>query len=167
MTRKIWLAALLLTCAVGLGLNLATVITREAAFARDAVWRFRIEGFDPLDPFRGRYIEFRATDLRTVNGEFPGWLAEGDYFYATIERDGEGFGRIASYLADQPETDGDWLKMRYLGEGDIEPVFTRYYVNESHADELDRRFAAARGSAYISVRISGGVGVITGIGFAE
>jgi GDYXXLXY protein len=174
MKRAIPLMVLLLTCAVGLGLNLATVITREAALSRDAVWKFRIVGFDPLDPFRGRFIEFRAPDLLRINKDAEveveydseGESAGGE-FYAMLERDAEGFGRIAFATGYKPESDGDWLKMRYVDSGEIEPIFTRYYVNESRADELDRRFAAARGEAYITVRISGGVGVITGVGFDE
>jgi hypothetical protein len=171
MTRKILLGFLLLSCAVGLAFNVYTVISRETALARESTWRFRVAGFDPLDPFRGRFIEFNAPDLITLdpdaNGLFPSWLDEGDEFYALLERNSAGFGRVSCASEERPESDGDWLRVRYLGNGRIEPVFSRYYVNASRADTLDREFASHRDTAYITVRISGGVGVITGVGFAN
>ncbi len=204
MKRTMILAILLVACAVGVGVNAFTVITRERALARDATWRFRIDGYDPLDPFRGRYIEFTTPDLLAIDeapegdvdaavevevagndGEigsgadaedtpdsgpadgYPPWLVEGEWFCAALERDGEGFARIAYVTADEPDDDGSWLRLRYLGDGSIEPLFTRYYVNESKADELDRRFANARGGAYVTVRVSRGVGVITDVGFDD
>lgn len=171
MKRKILLAFLMATFAVGLAVNVVTVVTREAALARESVWLFRVGGFDPLDPFRGRYIEFRVPSLLSVekdtDGEYPSWLAEGEEFYAVLKRDEAGFGRIAFASADKPDSDGDWLTMRYAGGGSVEPVFSRYYVNAARADALDRKFGANRNSAYITVRISNGVGVITGVGFGE
>jgi hypothetical protein len=242
MKRKTILGVLLLACAAGIGFNLFTVVTRERALANDAIWRFRIAGFDPLDPFRGRFIEFTTPDLLALeayaeeNGDvdtydgaaaesddgavveasdgenapfeveaaddgnaavevdegsgledgsavdaeieardgdedgadaYPSWLKAGDWFYAALERDGEGYARIARVSAEEPSGDGAWLKLRYRGNGAIEALFTRYYVNEEKADSLDRRFAANRDSAYITVRVSRGVGVITGVGFGD
>ncbi len=169
MKRKILLAVLLLTCAVGLGVNIVTVMTREAALARESVWRFRIGGFDPLDPFRGRYVEFSAPALLSLAGDsggsLPPWLGTDEEFFAVLERDEAGFGRIAFASEQRPGSDGDWLTLRHLGDGRVGPVFSRYYVNAARADKLDREFARNRGSAYITVRVSGGIGVITGIGF--
>ncbi len=171
MNRKLLIGLLLLTCAVGIGVNVRTVATREAALARESVWRFRIGGFDPLDPFRGRYIQFSVPALleveRDIDGEYPSFLAEGEEFYAVLARDDAGFGRIAFASAEKPDGDGDWLTLRHAGEGKVEPVFSRYYVNAARADKLDREFRTNRNSAYVTVRIANGVGVITGVGFAE
>jgi len=157
------LTVLLIACAAGLAFNIRTVAVQESLVLRGEQWRFRIEGFDPLDPFRGRYIQFSVSELQTV----PDGFAEGQTVYVSLERDGEGFARTASVSAEKPASDGGWLALKHIGAGSTEPLFSRYYVNEKIADELDRRFASSRGKAYITVRIRRGKGAITGLGFAD
>jgi hypothetical protein len=172
MKRKILLAVLAAACLLGLAVNLRSVALCEAALAREATWRFLIGGYDPLDPFSGRFIQFRIRALETVRGfegdeAFTG-IGKGDGFYGRLARDGEGYGYLSAALNREPEGDEAWLRMRYLGDGRVEPLFDRYYVNEALADEYDRKMAEARpGEAFIRVKIARGVGVITGLDFAE
>lgn len=53
---KRWLAFALLLPLVGLLLSIAA---REAGLSGASEWRIPIAGFDPRDPIRGRYIQFR------------------------------------------------------------------------------------------------------------
>jgi len=170
MKRKLILGILIATAALGLGVNAFINVTREAALARDSVWRFRIGGYDPLDPVRGRYVEFTVPALtrpeREADKDFIKELKPGEAFYATLERGPDGYGRIGSLSLWKPDREGTWLAMRF-GDEWIQPPFTRYYVNEDKADALDAEVRKNRDKAYIEVKISNGVGVITRLGFEE
>jgi uncharacterized membrane-anchored protein len=86
MTRWLKVAALLV---VQLGLVLLGVAPQLSARANGDEYLFRVEPFDPIDPFRGAYVElaYPDLDLNTPAGEELGIDADTVYLVLT-ERDG-------------------------------------------------------------------------------
>ena len=114
-------------------------------------FRFRVDGVDPYDPFRGRYItlDIKTPELETEDFTFR------PYKYAVLRRNKDNFATVTE-LSEKNTPNRPCLRIRYHGitrkwQGNqrlekgthrfIFP-FTRYFLNEknaSAADELLRK----------------------------
>lgn len=166
MNIKIRVLILGAAFACALAPNLAVLVKSELALSRPEVWKFHIAGFDPYDPFRGRYVNFSVPALEqppdyAVLHELPA----GKTLYAVLSSDDSGFAYISDILLSKPDGTESWLTLRSAGFGHIEPHFTRYYASPSRADVLDSELGRSGQESFILMRVYRGTGVITGIGF--
>jgi len=168
MKRTIEVVLLGIGIFLSLALNLYTVITSERSLAVPTQWKFRISGYDPYDPVRGRYIQFTVDELQLFRDtSLAQGLEEGDAFYAILDCDSEGYAYITKVSRSKPDKHTGWLTLRYVGGRSIDNTFDRYYVTAPMADELQKKFDSFRNSAYITMQIAQGLGVITALEFEE
>lgn len=155
--------ALLIVAAVGW--NMAR---SEIALRYGTLHRMKIRGFDPHDPFRGRYLAFtmpadvKKSEISHDRGDF----SAGTVAYVTLKRGEDGFSSFETLLA-EPPAEGDYLKVscasRWSSNGFVAP-FSRFYLNEALAPEaeklLDRALRDDKNPPEILFRVHRGHGAL-------
>ena len=112
--------------------------------------KFEIQGYDPYDPFRGRYIAFRlslANELRSDKGKF-----------IVFEKEEDGFARIIDRKENEP-TD----TTLYVKNMDMKKM-NKYFINEHLGPIADKYLPAERSKprhVYITVSVYKGRSVLT------
>lgn len=131
---KRWLGLALLLPLVGLALSIAA---REAGLSGASEWRIPIAGFDPRDPIRGRFIQFRY-DWR-VAGD-PGLCTGAACSLCLAEETGEIVATmVAPGTACPAYIDVNGSNIRYFsGAAGQAPDFSsRIFVSETSAPKLE------------------------------
>lgn len=127
------LASLLILTAVAWNM-----VCSEITLRYGSLHRMKIQGFDPHDPFRGRYLAF-AMPSAARDGGFPEQALTG---YVTVERGADGMSYFGTLTATAPDG-GSFLRVRrrYPRRREpksFEPPFSRFYLNEKLAPEAER-----------------------------
>lgn len=167
MNRTIVLSLAFAVALVQLAVPAGMILRRELAIGRGQEYKIRTRAVDPYDAFRGRYVRL-AFDNVTVPLIADARLAGGQKAYAVLEKDSEGFAVVKSVSFTPPDAEA-YLEVRLRpnkpGKVNVIWPFDRYYMEETTAPLAEQAYRQrARGSsAYITVRISGGTGVITGL----
>lgn len=144
------------------------IFLSELTLRTGDVYRFRIAPVDPVDAFRGRYVNLRfAEDRAPVAEETPNLSQE--MVYVPLVLDDEGFATFGTVKLETPE-DGAYLRLRsgveFLDdEGEkrlsLALPFRRYYMTERLAKEVDRSlWRRGLRPAWVAVRVRDGIGVI-------
>lgn len=144
------------------------IFLSELTLRTGDVYRFRIAPVDPVDAFRGRYVNLRfAEDRAPVAEETPNLSRE--KVYVPLVLDDEGFATFGTVKLEVPE-DGAYLRLRsgveFLDdEGEkrlsLALPFRRYYMTERLAKEVDRSlWRRGLRPAWVAVRVKNGIGVI-------
>jgi len=139
---------LLLVCLVQLGLVGAATAAQLSARMTGEEYLLRVEPVDPLDPFRGAYVELSypdlATDLWREGTESP---TEGDVYLLLTQ---QGPYWTASQWSDTRPSAGPYLACKYPGwrvRCGIESLF----VPQDEARALEE--AVSAGTMYARVKI--------------
>lgn len=164
MNRPLPLAAFVILCIAQVGLMMRTAWVSEGVVTTGEVFDFAVRPYDPVDPFRGRYLRlaFEAEDYVGVvepsNHVGPAW--------ATLGRTGDGFGVVTYISAEEPLDAADTMIVNVLN-GDpprIRFTFTEFYVPEHMGPAADRAWAQANregnAQAFVRVRVADGNAVI-------
>ena len=111
-------------------------------------YRFRTALVDPMDPFRGRYVQLNF-ELNTVDtSKLVPEVQYGERIYAEIETGPDGFARFGE-LHRSPPAGRDHLELTVEyetpsgfneGERRVSLPFDRYFMNEELAPEAERIF---------------------------
>ncbi len=111
-------------------------------------YQFKIEGYDPIDPFRGRYLAYRISTDKVIDelGEYRGKC------YITVGIDQKGYAYLNKITIKKPQGEDYIMAHRYT-MGSYNLPFTRYYVNEDKALEAEKLFQEHPDDAYIVIRI--------------
>ena len=80
MTRRISVILLVLVCAVQLAVPVAMIARREIALRQGESFRFRCAPVDPVDPFRGRYVDLQF-DEQQYGGPVEKRFSRGETVY--------------------------------------------------------------------------------------
>lgn len=141
--RLQWLAFGLMA-AFMLGLPAWMIIAHERVLAQGEVFLFRTAPVDPRDPFRGEYVRL---GFEAETGDWAPPFKSGDDFrsataWAVLERDEEGFARIARLAAEreqgEPAVEVTWST---YGDGPVTRVslpFDRFYLEEGKGATTER-----------------------------
>ncbi len=167
MNRSILLALFAALVCAQLAVPTSMILHRETVLKKGQEYKIRTRPIDPNDAFRGRFVQL-GYDAVTVSlpGNAP--LADGQKAYAIIEADPEDFA-VVKAISFTPPDGTAYLKVlvRPGGGGKAQLLwpFDRYYMEETAAPEAERlyREQARNATAYITVRIWSGTGVITGL----
>lgn len=113
------------------------IFSSEDVLANGHQHKLRLQGYDPFDPFRGKYLRLNYEDRIPCDAD----LKEGDLAYVVFEQDSLGFSYFSHALANQPSHD-NYMKttMRnvYDGNGWIKlDNITKYFINESKATKAE------------------------------
>ncbi len=131
---KRWLAIALLIPLTGLVLS---IVAREAGLSGASEWRIPIKGYDPRDPIRGRFIQFRYD-----------WRVAGDARHCTTDGcnlcldsvDGEIVATIAAPgvgCAAQIDVNGSNIRVTRGANGRLPDFSSRIFVSETSAPALE------------------------------
>lgn len=162
------------------------IYQQERTLAHGEVYKFRCGPIDPYDPFRGRYVQLTVAYNPISLPRKNVGVTQGAG-YLELEKDEEGFVQIVGIHKNPPQGRdyyqveiSNWYNANVTqdeqGEGKendqtmvelwVTHPFSRFYLNETLAPEVEAAFFALRGNAeavnntYISVRILDGVAVI-------
>lgn len=140
------------------------IVKHERTLADGERFLFRVAPVDPEDPFRGRYLQL-GFPAATVQGTPP--VGAYEHVYAILDRDPEGFARVARLVAEPPRG-APYLSTRIAWTGparvQIDLPFARYYEEESIAREADLALAEhtrqGGAGAHVAVRVLAGHAVL-------
>lgn len=181
-----WRLALLALAAIAQIAVSATMIWRaEQVLRHGTPMKFRIQLYDPYDPMQGRYVALRFED--TDLPEYPGPCETYETLtrYVRLAPNDAGFAQPRA-LSETPPDEGPYLRCQvhiepqYRYDENEEPEkplpcrawvnypFNRFYVQEEKAPVIETALSelrgldenAARGRAWVTVRILNGMGVL-------
>lgn len=131
---------------------LAEKISRaEWTLRHGTEYKCRVEGFDPPDFLRGRYVRFRVPGIPRSGG------GKEVCRYVVLTTGPDGLVRFGEPSSETPQV-GDYLRLRQVRYSDLQAPFSRFYVNEHRAQAVD---AALRrhGSGILTFRVWKGFAV--------
>jgi uncharacterized membrane-anchored protein len=153
---------------VQLAIAAGAIIRSEIALRTGEVYRFRLQPVDPVDAFRGRYVNLRfAVERAPVREGLPHLPQQ--RIYVPLEIDDEGFAVFGPADLEPPAKGGFLRLLSGVDHNDddgnrvvsLALPFRRYYMNEKLAKEVDRSLWRRGGrSAWVAVRVWKGTGVI-------
>jgi uncharacterized membrane-anchored protein len=124
------------------------MIYREERIIRTGTtYRFRVAPVDPVDPFRGRYVDLRFAAEEFSEVDYPTAYSEEERVYAEVQQGEDGYAKIVG-LHRTPPSEADYVKARigFVREDAVwlDLPFDRLYMNEEYAkkaNDLVRRNA--------------------------
>ncbi len=137
------LTRIALVAVANLALVPLAVLPQLSARLTGETYLLRVAPVDPIDPFRGAYVDLDYPDLRTPDTSNPPSLEDGrgGDVYATLVEE-EGFWVLGEYTRTRPDdgpylacTDRDWA---------IECGIESWFTSQEDAQRLER--AVARGA---------------------
>lgn len=167
MNRRIALTVFALVAALQLAVPAYLIFRYENVLRHGTLHRFRTRPVDPYDAFRGRYVRL-SVDAATTTSTASQGLERGDWVYATLQRDADGFSRFGSLATERPAAEDyvrtrvadayDWIRQPSshanatttgsLGSRDfitgkgqtvtLEIPFDRYFMEEGVAPRAER-----------------------------
>lgn len=130
-----------------------------------AVYRFATVPVDPIDPFRGRYVQLHFAAQQLTLSDADADFAAGDRLYLPLSHNDAGQAQWGSPRRARPDH-GDYLRARVQSlsrnEGGARVLtltlpFDRYYMNETLAPHLETLLRGRNPpQAYAQVRILDG-----------
>ena len=116
-----------------LGFLASMIWTQASIRSGGKSYKFKCRPVDPKDPFRGAYIRLNFERLYRSIDDDPDF---GEYQYAVIEEDEEGYAIVSRLAKDYSETLVMIpLEVGYIGEKQASYTlpFSRYYMTEEKA----------------------------------
>ena len=104
------LPALLVVCLLQWTVPLGLIWQHQATLRTGTVYRFRTAPVDPVDPFRGRYVQLRFEAAQLPSSPLA-WPEDGSPLFAPVTTDADGDARLGTPVPQPPEQ-GDWLPVR-------------------------------------------------------
>lgn len=154
----------LLLAALQIGLSVYPSIRSEAALQSGQEYKFKTEAYDPADPFRGRYLQFRLDTAAVKNRlEIDDSRGAGQQIcYLTIAVGSDGIAYFDEALPKPPADGVDYIKARYR-YGNYDLPMEQYFVDEAIAPAAERAFFDHPNDCYILMRVQRGTAVVTGM----
>ena len=149
----------------------------ENILSNGKLYKFRVQGRDPFDFFRGNYLTVRI-DTRGIATDKKDWKA-GQTVYLTIDKDEQGYAYFDEALENPPKK-GDYMESRVVrwwdateaiggfglfgGRGrerttvDVEMPnnLTKYFINEEYATDGEYVMQSMRRATTVHVRVLNG-----------
>lgn len=153
---SIWI--LIAVCVVQIGATVWGPIEKSYVLAKGNVYKMKITGLDPFDPFRGRYLTInfkqdRADFIDKYN------VTEEEFYskkvYLVFGKGADGLDRIEYATVVKP-TDRDYVvpKYAYLEKKvNFTMPFDSYYVNTNDATAMESVLANNIQDAYVTIRV--------------
>lgn len=153
----------LVACLAQLWVPASMIVRAERTLAEGELFRFRTAPVDPADLVRGRYVALGFQETRGAPLDAQPF-APGQTVHALLERDVEGFARIAGVAHEAPEVDAYLtVEVERVDEDAIQVRFPidRFYLPEQKAPEAERLYAKEAGrAAWAAIRVRAGQAVI-------
>lgn len=144
-----------------------SIFENIAAVSFGNEYKFRVNGIDPYDIVRGKYVSIRFTDNMVERNR----ALENSKCYVTIINGEDGYARFGE-VSDKEPTEGDYYytQMDNIGIKEftgIQKVWintpTAYYMNENKSLSAEKIIRENSGNAYVKVKVHRGKMIITGL----
>ena len=147
------------------------LLSRQEVLEKGTLFRFETRPFDPVDPFRGKYITLNFAHERVYNKAADSLWKENPRVFLRFKTDAQGFARIASVSKKRPESVTDYLEAElqstYGDSMEVSFPFNRFYMEEFKAGPAERTFRELQGKkgikTWAEVRIFEGEAVLTDV----
>lgn len=142
-------------------LQLLTILYISASYEFVALagntYKFNIEGYDPVDPLRGRYLAY-IIDTETIKSDLGAYTGK---CYITIKKGTDGYAYLDKAYKEKPE-ETDYIIGQKYGDDYYETPFTKYYVNETIALQAEELFRENSGESYVTIKVKNGKSIVEG-----
>lgn len=151
MIQRIRLVVFLIASLVILTVVSGKMLLAERAVRLGEEFRFPVQGYDPHDPFRGRYLALSMENRARVRKGEPAPGA-GEIVCVSIVRRSDGSAGFGEISRNPPGDGSAWLSVNcshrvwdseVTREWSFVPPFERFYLNEKLAPEAERRLNRA------------------------
>lgn len=149
------------------------IASSEMILGSGKLYKFRMEGYDPFDLFRGNYLRLNIN-TENIPTEKTDWEA-GEKVYLKIDVDQDGYAYFSEAM-DTPPTSGDYMVSKIpswfilpevnarFGNGmrsktisvDMPDHLGKYFINEDYADKGERLLQDERRKTTLHVRVLNG-----------
>jgi len=121
-------------------------------------YRFKIEGYDPIDPLRGRYLAYmiNTQTITDTLGEYTGAC------YIAILKDSEGYAYLDKVYKERPQGIDYITAIKHWGSY-YETPFQNYYINEAIAPRAEELLRNNIGETHVSVKVRNGKSIVEGL----
>ena len=111
------------------------LINSERIIADGEKYKLHLRGYDPIDPFRGRYIRLNFEEPLYCDEE----LKSGGKAYITLEKDSLGFSYFHSAKSTRPDNSNYFeAKMEKWGNCNVDlNNIEKYFINEDKASKAE------------------------------
>ena len=122
--------------------------------------KIRLRGYDPFDPFRGKYLRLRVDDRLP----FTDNLKEGEPVYVLLEKDSLGFSHFSTAVKERPKhTDYIEAQLIFIYETTVQVKIdnlNKYFINEDKAKKAEEVMAEYTRNRpdelYLAIRVLNG-----------
>ncbi len=121
-------------------------------------YRFKIEGYDPIDPLRGRYLAY-MINTETVTDDLGEYRGE---CYITIGEDENGYAYLDKAFKERPQ-EADYITAERYGSEYYETPFQKYYVNEAIAQKAEELLRSNLSDSYVVIKVNSGKSIVEGL----
>lgn len=161
MMKTILWVAFGLMCAAQIFVPAQMILSREAVLKKGQPFKFKMQPYDPVDPFRGNYLQL-AYEANTVQVDSGEWDMGGEA-YAILTTDSAGFAKVESLSKTPPSPGVYYFKTNVsyatAGEAFLMHPFDRYYIESKLAPEAEEAVRNAlidsSATAYAIVYVKG------------
>lgn len=122
-------------------------------------YQFKIEGYDPIDPLRGRYLAY-IIDTDTIDSQ----LGE-NYMgkcYITIAKDDTGYAYLDKAYADKPKNI-DYIIAQKYGRDYYDTYLTKYFINEAVAQRAEELLNQNIEESSVVIKVKNGRTIVEGL----
>ena len=122
--------------------------------------KIRLRGYDPFDPFRGKYLRLRIEDRLPFTDD----LKEGEPVYVLLEKDSLGFSHFSTAVKERPKhTDYIEAQLIFIYETTVQVKIdnlNKYFINEDKAKKAEEVMAEYTRNRpdelYLAIRVLNG-----------
>ena len=141
--KKITLILFAIIAIAQLGIISYMSIDSENILSNGKTIKVRLYAVDPVDPFRGRYINLNFNN--TIENKSKEEWQYNEPCYGILEKDSTGFYEIKSVSKSEPTDESVYFKtyVRTVGGKEnnklsVHITFSRFYMEENKAQEIDK-----------------------------
>lgn len=122
--------------------------------------KIRLQGYDPFDPFRGKYLRLRFEDRLPFTDD----LKQGDPVYVLLEKDSLGFSYFSTAVKERPKQH-DYIEAQllFIYESNVQVKIdnlNKYFINEDKAKKAEEVMAEYTRNRpdelYLAIRVLNG-----------
>lgn len=139
-----------------LGLLAEKILRAEWTLRHGTEYKCRVEGFDPPDFLRGRYVRFRLPGFPGRPADPADWT-KGTCWYVALTAGPDGMVKFGDPSVEVPQV-GDFLRLRRARYYLLQAPFSRFYVNEHRAQAVESALRKL-GSGVLTFRVWEGFAV--------
>ncbi|MGL5256917.1 MAG: GDYXXLXY domain-containing protein [Proteocatella sp.] len=141
-------------------------IKHELTLNLGETYKIKIQGYDPYDPVRGKYIQF-SIDTSTIITDIMFEDTRSKVCYVTLKSSEDGYHTLEKAYLNKPKDNDIYLKTIIYKDYDdsyrYETPFNSYFISEDISSSAEKILMENIDNAYITVAFWNGNSTISGM----